>query len=64
MNATQLSLVDELRSNARSLAQLASWQLALIRDMESKLATLESAAGDRGTRPQVKVAKGRAGRRR
>jgi hypothetical protein len=64
MNATQLGIVDELRSNARSLAQLASWQLALVRDMESKLATLESATGDRGGRPEAKVAKGRAGRRR
>lgn len=62
MNATQLSIVEELRSNAQSLAQLASWQLALARDMEAKLASLEAAPGGRGVRPAGTSGKGRAGR--
>lgn len=60
MNATQLSMVDELRSNAQSLAQLTSWQLALARDMEMKLASLQAMSGGRGARPARRRGKGQA----
>jgi hypothetical protein len=45
MNQTQQEMLAELRSNAQSMAQLASWQLALARDVESKLADFKLLSG-------------------
>lgn len=41
MNQTQQEMLAELRSNAQSMAQLASWLLALARDVEGKLVDVE-----------------------
>jgi hypothetical protein len=45
MNETQRCLIGELKSSAQGLSQLASWQLALAREIESKLAELATMAG-------------------
>ena len=45
MNQTQQEMLAELQSNAQSMAQLASWQLALARDVESKLADFKLLSG-------------------
>ena len=48
MDEDRRSIVDALRSGARSLAQLASWQLALARDMEGRLQELDGLADGPG----------------
>lgn len=41
MNKSEREVVVELMSNVEGLLQLASWQMALIRDIKNRLAELD-----------------------
>lgn len=62
MSKAKTELIDELLGDVEGLLQLATWQLALVREIQGKLATL-SAEGE-GTDAAVKGPPKRRTRRR
>ena len=60
MNEAQKGILEEARANVRSLAQLASWQLALAHEVEGRLVDLVSLEGT-SLRQREDAAKRRAG---
>jgi len=60
MNKAQRKTVEELLSDVEGLQQLATWQLALVREVKGKIACLIALPGAQGPRTSSPR---RAGRR-